>query len=141
MSTQAGSRSFLMTQAPISVAFTKDARDVLLEGSADTPGEPTDLHTVEDIQPGNRPDAGGDADEPDVQNSAEEEGQAEHPSPDRSHKDTRGSLEQDIAQRDEANNDGHSSPLTLPQHRTQVEKVGEDSEDKGQSDATQLQII
>lgn len=52
----------------------QDARDVLLEGSADTPGEPTDLHTVEDIQPGNRPDADGAADEPDVQNPAEEEG-------------------------------------------------------------------
>lgn len=49
-------------------------REVLLEGSADTPGEPMDLHTVEDIQRGNRPDADRAADETDVQNPDEEEG-------------------------------------------------------------------
>lgn len=125
-----------------------DAGDVLLEGPTETPGEPTDPHAVEDVQPGNGPEADGAADEPDVKNRAEEEWEvrpAQHPRPDGSQKHNCGDLEQDVAQRDEANDDSHGplpcGALLLPQHHPQVESVGEDSQDEQQGDSTQLQMV
>lgn len=52
---------------------TQEDGDVLREGCAETPGEPTDPHTVEDIKPGGRPEADWAADEPDEQNHVEKE--------------------------------------------------------------------